>query len=46
MRLLLATVMLHFDMKICEESKDWKNQKVYILWEKRPLMATLTPAKA
>lgn len=38
--------MLNFDMKICEESKDWKNQKVYILWEKRPLMVTLTPVKA
>jgi hypothetical protein len=46
MRLLLATAMLHFDMKICEESKEWKEQKVFVLWEKRPLMATLTPARS
>jgi cytochrome P450 len=46
MRLLLATVMLHFDMKLCEESKDWNDQKVFLLWEKKPLMVALTPAKA
>jgi hypothetical protein len=46
MRLLLATVMLHFDMKLCEESRDWKDQKVFTLWEKRPLMATLTPVSS
>lgn len=46
MRLLMATVVLHFDMKLCEESKGWNDQKVFTLWEKKPLMATLTPAKA
>jgi cytochrome P450 len=46
MRLLLATVMLHFDMKLCEESKDWNDQKVFLLWEKKPLVVALTPAKA
>jgi hypothetical protein len=34
MRLILATVMLNFDMKIREESKDWHHQKVFTLWEK------------
>jgi hypothetical protein len=43
MRLLLATVLLHFDVKICEESKDWSSQAVFSLWQKRPLLATLTP---
>lgn len=42
MRLLLSTVFLHFDLDICEESKDWKDQKVFTLWEKRPLMCKLT----
>jgi len=45
MRLMLATVVLYFDMELCEESRDWKDQKVYVLWEKKPLMASLTPAK-
>jgi hypothetical protein len=43
MRLLLATVLLHFDVKICEESKDWSTQAVFSLWQKKPLLATLTP---
>jgi hypothetical protein len=43
MRLLMANTMLHFDMKLCEESKDWNDQRIFILWEKKPLMATLTP---
>lgn len=46
MRLLLATVILHFDLKLCEESKAWNHQKVFTLWEKKPLMATLTPVEA
>lgn len=46
MRLMLATVILHFDMKICETSRDWNDQRVFMLWEKKPLMATLTPVKA
>lgn len=46
MRLLLATVMLHFDLELCDESKDWTDQKVYTIWEKKPLMCTLKPAKA
>ncbi|KAM0722993.1 hypothetical protein Q7P37_001191 [Cladosporium fusiforme] len=45
MRLLLATVMLHFDLKLCEESKDWNQQKIFTLWEKKPLMAVMTPVK-
>jgi hypothetical protein len=46
MRLLLSTVMLYFDMELCEEGKDWNDQKVYVLWEKKPLMVNLTPVKA
>jgi hypothetical protein len=46
MRLILATVMLYFDMKLCEESREWADQKVYTLWEKKPLIAILKPAKA
>lgn len=45
MRLLLVSVLLHFDLRLDEESKHWDDQKVYTLWEKRPLMCTLTPVK-
>ncbi|TKA22228.1 hypothetical protein B0A50_08097 [Salinomyces thailandicus] len=46
MRLLLATVVLHLDMKLCPESMDWNDQRVFVLWEKKPLMCTLSPVKA
>lgn len=42
MRLLLSTVMLHFDLELCPQSKNWADQKVYTLWEKHPLMCNLT----
>ena len=44
MRVLLTTVLLHFDLKLCKESDDWSDQKVFTLWEKKPLICTLTPA--
>jgi cytochrome P450 len=42
MRLLLTMMLLTFDISLEEESKDWKNQKVFIFWDKRPLMVKLT----
>ncbi|KAK5946777.1 hypothetical protein PMZ80_000920 [Knufia obscura] len=46
MRLLLSAVLLHFDVELCKESKDWADQKVYTLWEKPALMCKLTSVKA
>lgn len=40
---MLVTVLLHFDLQLCEDSDDWANQKIYTLWEKKPLMCTLKP---
>lgn len=45
MRLLLATVVLNFDMEICPESETWADQKVYTLWEKPSLMCRLKEHK-
>jgi len=42
-RLILAMVIYHFDLKLCEESKTWIDHKVFMFWEKPPLMVTLTP---
>jgi hypothetical protein len=33
-------------MELCEESQGWHNQKVFTVWEKRPMMAKLTAVKA
>jgi len=41
MRLLLTMVLVSFDMELQEESKGWKDQKVFIFWDKRPLMVKL-----
>jgi cytochrome P450 len=45
-RLILAATLLHYDLSLCEASADWTDQKVYILWEKKPLWCTLKPNPA
>ncbi|KAF1963728.1 benzoate 4-monooxygenase cytochrome P450 [Byssothecium circinans] len=42
MRLLCAGVTLNFDLELVSQD-DWTDQKVYILWDKNPLMVKLTP---
>lgn len=46
MRLLLSTVLLHYDLELCPESEKWADQKVYTLWEKPSLFCRLTAVKA
>ncbi|KAF2460302.1 benzoate 4-monooxygenase cytochrome P450 [Lineolata rhizophorae] len=41
MRVLMAYVLLNFDLELATESEHWDNQKAYILWEKHPLMCHL-----
>jgi cytochrome P450 len=36
--LVLARVLWNFDLELCDESKEWHQQKSYTLWEKPPLM--------
>ncbi|EOD51467.1 putative cytochrome p450 protein [Neofusicoccum parvum UCRNP2] len=43
MRLILANVLWHYDLELCPESQNWEDQKVYIIWEKGPLMCKLKP---
>jgi hypothetical protein len=45
MRLLLAQLLYNFDLELSEESKDWSDQKVFVLWEKKPLLCKLKPVK-
>ncbi|KAH0349680.1 benzoate 4-monooxygenase cytochrome P450, partial [Aureobasidium melanogenum] len=44
MRLLLTMMLFNFDISLEEESKDWANQKVFIFWDKKPLMVKLKAA--
>ncbi|KAF4785653.1 hypothetical protein HER10_EVM0008443 [Colletotrichum scovillei] len=43
MRLILATLLFSYDLELCEESRDWKNQKAFALWIKNPLMIRAKP---
>ncbi|KAL1961979.1 hypothetical protein VTN77DRAFT_714 [Rasamsonia byssochlamydoides] len=45
MRLILAKVLWHFDLSLCEESVNWTDQKIFTIWEKNPLMVRLTPRR-
>ncbi|KAH8661779.1 hypothetical protein BGZ61DRAFT_368811, partial [Ilyonectria robusta] len=46
MRVILAQVIWNFDLRLAEESHDWlERQKIYILWDKGPLMVNLVPMK-
>jgi hypothetical protein len=41
MRLVLANIIWNFDLDICEESNNWLDQEVYVLWNKGPLIVKL-----
>ena len=41
MRIIFARVLWNFDLELCEESANWKDQKSYVVWEKAPLMCKL-----
>jgi cytochrome P450 len=44
MRVILARLLWNFDMKLCEESKDWSDgMKVFMIYQRKPLMVELTP---
>ncbi|EPE34250.1 Cytochrome P450 [Glarea lozoyensis ATCC 20868] len=43
---VLAKMLWNFDMELCEDSVDWKDDmKVYIVYQKRPLNVVLTRRK-
>ncbi|KAI1428001.1 cytochrome P450 [Xylaria sp. FL1777] len=41
MRLMLALVYFNFDLEICKESREWPEQKAFVLWDKKPLICRL-----
>lgn len=41
MRLLLTRLLWKFDLELMPESKDWYDQKIYIIWEKNELKIKL-----
>ncbi len=45
MRMILVKMLWNFDYKLCDESQNWLDQKVYLVWQKNPLMVQLEPRK-
>lgn len=45
MRLILASVVFHFDLELYDDKKDWLNQAVHIIWDKKPLLVNLRPIR-
>lgn len=44
MRVVLARMIWNFDMELCEESRKWnEDQKVFLVYQKPPLMVKLKP---
>jgi hypothetical protein len=44
MRIILASILWHFDLRLAAPGFDWTDQKTYIAWEKHPLPVFLTAA--
>ena len=44
-RLILARLFWNFDMVLMPESKEWSQQMVYLLYEKKPLNVVLTSVR-
>ena len=42
-RLILARLLLNFDITAGENDWDWNSQKTYHVWEKRPLFVNISP---
>jgi len=42
-RLILAKVLWSFDVRLRDQQRDWLDQKMFLTWEKVPLMVKLKP---
>lgn len=46
MRWIAATIFWKYDLELLDESKQWIDQKVFVLWEQKPLKVNLRPRAA
>lgn len=45
MRLIMSKVLWNFDLELCEESRGWMDQSVFLLWMKKPLVVRVKVAE-
>lgn len=46
MRVIVAKMMWSFDMMLDDSAAGWNNQKSFNIWEKKPLMVSLSKAQS
>lgn len=44
MRLILASVLFHFDLELCDTKEEWLQQETHAVWDKKPLEVKLKAA--
>lgn len=44
MRVILGSVLWHFDIDLVDRDDNWLDQNNYDLWEKKPLYISLKPS--
>ena len=45
MRLILSRILWNFDLELAEPNDDWTNQKIFVIWQKKPLNVKVTLRK-
>ncbi|RDW56984.1 hypothetical protein BP6252_13937 [Coleophoma cylindrospora] len=45
MRSVLARMLFYFDMELCEDSREWNQQQIFMMWDKPSLNVKLTRRK-
>ena len=45
MRLVLAKILYHFDLEEASNLDGWLDQKVWFVWQKKPLWLRLKPVR-
>ena len=45
MRLIMASLLLRFDLELCDPEADWFDMKAFVLWNKQPLMCRVKEVK-
>lgn len=46
MKLALCRIVYEFDFELVDEEDNWFDQKVYTLWNKKPLMMSFMERKS
>ncbi|KAM3420751.1 hypothetical protein BST61_g3999 [Cercospora zeina] len=45
MRLVVAKLLFNFDLTMCEESRNWLSQKIFLTWQRAPLHSQAKPVE-